>query len=91
MADPPADQEHEQRLSLVFFNGSKGDMRLRPFTESPLLQREGYVLKQGVFMQFQKLMDAGVPVRNTIKPDLPELTKIVSQVPTNKEWREARE
>jgi hypothetical protein len=39
-------------------------MGLRPFTESPLLQRRGYILKQGVFMQFKKLMDTGVPVRN---------------------------
>ncbi|TVY68814.1 Gibberellin 20 oxidase [Lachnellula suecica] len=56
VADPPADQEHEQRLSLVFFNGSKGDM------QSPLLQREGFVLKQGIFMQFKKLIDAGLSV-----------------------------
>lgn len=80
VAEPPADQQHEQRLSLVFFNGSTGDMRLRPFTgeyiflllqeqlltfgspESPLLQREGFIEHQGVFMQFKKLMDAGIPV-----------------------------
>lgn len=30
VAEPPVDQENEQRLSLVFFNGSKGDMRLKP-------------------------------------------------------------
>ncbi|KUJ14690.1 Clavaminate synthase-like protein [Mollisia scopiformis] len=62
VSEPPADQQHEQRLSLVFFNGSKGDMRLKPVTESPLIQREGFVLKQGIFMQFQRLMDAGIPV-----------------------------
>jgi len=53
VAEPPADQENEQRLSLVFFNGSKGDMRLKPAMESPLIQREGFVLKQGVFTQFK--------------------------------------
>ncbi|KAG0647219.1 Gibberellin C-20 oxidase 3 [Hyphodiscus hymeniophilus] len=75
VAEPPLDQQHEQRLSLVFFNGSTGEMRLRPFTGSPsclLTIREGFVEKQGVFMQFKRLMDAGIPV------------------PTNKEWREAQ-
>ncbi|OWP04495.1 hypothetical protein B2J93_1354 [Marssonina coronariae] len=62
VADPPEDQRHEQRLSLVLFNGSKGDMRLKPVTESPLIQREGFVLSQGVFMQFKNLMDSGIPV-----------------------------
>jgi len=62
VADPPVDQQNEQRLSLVFFNGSIGDMRLKPATESPLLQREGFILRPGVFMQFKKLMDSGVPV-----------------------------
>jgi len=62
VAEPPADQLHEQRLSLVLFNGSKGDMRLKPAMESPLIQREGFVLSQGIFQNFKKLMDAGVPV-----------------------------
>ncbi|KAF8857022.1 Clavaminate synthase-like protein [Acephala macrosclerotiorum] len=62
VSEPPIDQQHEQRLSLVLFNGSKGDMRLKPITESPLIQREGFVMKQGLFMQFKKLIDAGVPV-----------------------------
>ncbi|KAK0113789.1 hypothetical protein ONS96_014644 [Cadophora gregata f. sp. sojae] len=62
VAEPPEDQRHEKRLSLVLFNGSKGDMRLKPLTESPLIQREGFVLKQGIFMQFKNLMDSGRPV-----------------------------
>jgi isopenicillin N synthase-like dioxygenase len=63
VAEPPEDQRHEQRLSLVLFNGSKGDMRLQPAVESPLLQREGFLLRgEGVFHEFKKLMDAGVPV-----------------------------
>jgi hypothetical protein len=62
VAQPPADQEHEQRLSLVLFNASKGDMRLRPLMESPLLQREGFVLSQGIFKEFKALLDSGVPV-----------------------------
>ncbi|KAH6721204.1 hypothetical protein BKA61DRAFT_153200 [Leptodontidium sp. MPI-SDFR-AT-0119] len=62
VAEPPEDQRHEQRLSLVLFNGSKGDMRLKPMTESPLIQREGFVLKQGIFMQFKNLIDSGLPV-----------------------------
>lgn len=106
VAEPPADQENEQRLSLVFFNGSKGDMRLKPamgkfilpimglhasdlVSESPLLQREGFILKQGVFMQFKKLIDAGLPVGYSFNFFILSLTNL--QVPTNKEWREARE
>lgn len=62
VVEPPKDQQNEQRLSLVLFNGSKGELRLKPAVESPLIQREGFVLKQGVFQQFQKLIDAGIPV-----------------------------
>lgn len=35
-------------------------------TESPLIQREGFVKKEGVFMQFQKLMDAGLSVSHPV-------------------------
>lgn len=62
VTDTPADQEHCERLSLVQFNASVGDMRLTPAVQSPLLQREGFVLEQGVFKQYKKLIDAGVPV-----------------------------
>ncbi|TVY49244.1 hypothetical protein LOCC1_G000810 [Lachnellula occidentalis] len=37
-------------------------MRLKPAMESPLIQREGFVLKQGVFTQFKKLIFSGLPV-----------------------------
>ena len=30
VSEPPEDQRHEQRLSLVLFNASKGNMRLKP-------------------------------------------------------------
>ncbi|KAK5115224.1 hypothetical protein LTR85_009982 [Meristemomyces frigidus] len=62
VTDTPADQEQCERLSLVQFNGSVGDLRLAPAVQSPLLQREGFVLEQGVFKQYKKLIDAGVPV-----------------------------
>jgi isopenicillin N synthase-like dioxygenase len=63
VAEPPDDQRDEQRLSLVLFNGSKGDMRLQPAMESPLLQREGFYHRgEGVFHEWTKLMDAGLPV-----------------------------
>lgn len=62
VTDTPADQEAFQRLSIVQFNASVGDMRLAPAVESPLLQREGFVLEQGVFQQYKRLLDAGVPV-----------------------------
>ncbi|PBP20810.1 hypothetical protein BUE80_DR008431 [Diplocarpon rosae] len=78
VADPPEDQRHEPRLSLVLFNGSKGNMRLKPLTESPLIQREGFVRSQGIFLQFKNLMDSGIPVptnkewreaRKSIRPE----------------------
>lgn len=62
VTDTPADQEQCERLSLVLFNASIGDMRLAPAVESPLLQREGFVLEQGIFRQYKRLIDAGVPV-----------------------------
>lgn len=62
VADTPADQQHLQRLSLVLFNASRGDLRLQPAMESPLLQREGLVPGQGVFGEWKALMDAGIPI-----------------------------
>ena len=62
VTDTPSDQEQLERLSLVQFNASVGDMRLAPAVASPLLQREGFVAEQGVFQEYKKLIDAGVPV-----------------------------
>lgn len=59
---PPDDQLHEERLSLVLFNSSVGDLRMTPAAESPLIQREGCIEEQGVYKEFKRLMDAGVPV-----------------------------
>ncbi|RSH93583.1 hypothetical protein EHS25_007941 [Saitozyma podzolica] len=59
---PPADQAHEERLSLVLFNSSVGDLRMAPVASSPLIQREGCIEEQGVYKEFRRLMDAGVPV-----------------------------
>ncbi|CED82117.1 gibberellin 3-beta [Phaffia rhodozyma] len=59
---PPADQLNSERLSLVLFNSSVGDMRMTPAADSPLIQREGCIEEQGVYKEFKKLMDAGVPV-----------------------------
>lgn len=62
VTNTPKDQEHEQRLSLVQFNASAGHLRLAPAIESPLLQRDGFVLTQGVFQEYKRLLDAGLPV-----------------------------
>ena len=59
---PPEDQINEERLSLVLFNSSIGDLRMTPAAASPLIQREGCVEEQGVYKEFKRLMDAGVPV-----------------------------
>lgn len=77
---PPADQLHEERLSLVLFNSSVGDLRMTPAMgmclcslsspihgvdsclESPLIQREGCIEKQGVYKEFKAIIDQGVPV-----------------------------
>lgn len=67
----PEDQEHCERLSLVQFNASIGDMRLTPAVASPLLQREGFVPSQGIFQQYKKLMDAGVPVSTLVTTPTP--------------------
>ncbi|GJN83837.1 gibberellin 3-beta hydroxylase [Purpureocillium lilacinum] len=50
---PPADQLNEERLSLVLFNSSIGDLRMAPAEESALIQREGCVDEQGVYREFK--------------------------------------
>lgn len=62
VTNTPTDQEHQERLSLVQFNASAADLRLSPAVQSPLLQREGFVAEAGVFREYKRLMDAGVPV-----------------------------
>lgn len=59
---PPADQLDQERLSLVLFNSSVGDLRMTPAAESPLIQREGCIEEQGVYKEFKNIMDQGVPV-----------------------------
>ncbi|PWN52095.1 putative gibberellin 3-beta hydroxylase [Violaceomyces palustris] len=61
---PPQDQLHQERLSLVLFNSSVGDLRMTPATASPLIQREGCVEEQGVYKEFKSLMDKGMAVPN---------------------------
>lgn len=62
VADTPPDQQHLQRLSLVLFNASRGNLRLKPAMESPLLQREGVVAEQGVIKEWLAVKNAGAPV-----------------------------
>ncbi|WVQ63226.1 hypothetical protein V866_005544 [Kwoniella sp. B9012] len=59
---PPVDQLNSERLSIVQFNSSIGELRMTPAADSPLIQREGCVEEQGVYKEFKRLMDAGVPV-----------------------------
>ncbi|KAL4798595.1 hypothetical protein BDV19DRAFT_396511 [Aspergillus venezuelensis] len=56
---PPVDQLNEERLSLVLFNSSVGDLRMQPAAESPLIQREGCIEEQGVYREFRRLTEAG--------------------------------
>ncbi|KAJ5732090.1 hypothetical protein N7493_003571 [Penicillium malachiteum] len=56
---PPVDQLNEERLSLVLFNSSVGDLRMAPASDSPLIQREGCVEEQGVYKEFKRLTDEG--------------------------------
>ncbi|WWC64280.1 uncharacterized protein I303_106890 [Kwoniella dejecticola CBS 10117] len=59
---PPEDQLQSERLSLVLFNSSVGDLRMTPAKDSPLIQREGCIEEQGVYKEFKAIMDQGVPV-----------------------------
>ncbi|CAI7678871.1 unnamed protein product [Penicillium pancosmium] len=56
---PPADQLTQERLSLVLFNSSLGDLRMGPAAVSPLIQREGCVEEQGVYKEFKRLTSEG--------------------------------
>ncbi len=62
VADTPADQRHLQRLSIVQFNACIGSLRVAPVSESPLIQRQGFVLDQGVFKEYKAAMDKGLPI-----------------------------
>ncbi|ORY28193.1 hypothetical protein BCR39DRAFT_468557 [Naematelia encephala] len=59
---PPMDQINAERLSIVQFNSSVGDLRMTPAIESPLIQREGFADYQGAFREFQKTMASGIPI-----------------------------
>lgn len=48
VSEPPIDQQHEQRLSLVLFNGSKGDMRLKPITGKQAVSVKEEVMLTGI-------------------------------------------
>jgi hypothetical protein len=105
VAEPPADQQHEQRLSLVFFNGSTGDMRLRPFTGMirrlwgdillPSFSRitatttRGLCAKSRCLYAIQKTDGFG-DIGTVLACVWNLVTDGLFQVPTNKEWREAR-
>lgn len=62
---PPADQLHEDRLTLVLFNSSVGDLLMQPAWDSPLIRREGCVEDQGIYREFKKrTADKGDPPTN---------------------------
>ncbi|RPD72452.1 Clavaminate synthase-like protein [Lentinus tigrinus ALCF2SS1-7] len=42
VAAPPKDQEHVDRLGILYFSRPNNDVKLATVAESPLLQREGY-------------------------------------------------
>jgi hypothetical protein len=79
---PPADQATAERLSIVTFMSSVGDIRMTPAyseflnpspsscSDSPLIEREGCIEEQGVYKEFKRVMDLGLPP------------------PTNQQWRE---
>ncbi|RSH79555.1 hypothetical protein EHS25_007967, partial [Saitozyma podzolica] len=81
---------HEERLSLVLFNSSVGDLRMAPVASSPLIQREGCIEEQGVYKEFRRLMDAGVPSLPTSngarsrspKPPTPPTPSATGSAPT---------
>ncbi|ORY28195.1 hypothetical protein BCR39DRAFT_599155 [Naematelia encephala] len=59
---PPEDQMNDERLSIVIFNSSIGELRMEPAYESPLIQREGCIESQGAYKEFKLIRDQGVPV-----------------------------
>ncbi|WVQ78698.1 hypothetical protein IAT38_000785 [Cryptococcus sp. DSM 104549] len=60
VVEPPADQLREDRLSLILFQAVKGDLTLKPFEESPLIQRKGPVLDGTVFPAYKALVESGL-------------------------------
>ncbi|RSH83772.1 hypothetical protein EHS25_005387 [Saitozyma podzolica] len=62
VVDPPEDQLKEERLSIVLFQASEGDLRMEPAYESPLLKREGCIDSQGAYREFKKLREKGMAI-----------------------------
>ncbi|WVQ82091.1 hypothetical protein IAT38_004219 [Cryptococcus sp. DSM 104549] len=62
VVDPPEDQRNDERLSIVLFQASEGDLRMEPAYESPLLKREGCIDSQGAYREFKRLREKGVPI-----------------------------
>ena len=46
VAVPPKDQQHVDRLGLLYFSRPHNDLELSTITESPVLQREGFTKNQ---------------------------------------------
>ncbi|WWC65505.1 uncharacterized protein I303_108123 [Kwoniella dejecticola CBS 10117] len=62
VVDPPSDQQTYDRLSIVLFQASEGDLRMEPAYQSPLLQREGCFDSQGAYREFKRLREKGIPI-----------------------------
>ncbi|WWC63730.1 uncharacterized protein I303_106335 [Kwoniella dejecticola CBS 10117] len=61
VVSPPSDQQHLPRLSCAMFCSARGDLKVSPLQDSPMIQREG-LKKEGVYGEFAKLLDAGMDV-----------------------------
>jgi hypothetical protein len=90
---PPADQLHEERLSLVLFNSSVGDLRMTPAACEYNYQDLGtnhrrYANMFGPFAASPLIQREGCVEEQGVYKEFKRLTEQGQLVPTNRQWRE---
>jgi hypothetical protein len=89
---PPADQLHEERLSLVLFNSSVGDLRMAPAKGMhPLFtipEPMKHILILFVLIDSPLIQREGCIEEQGVYKEFKNRTSQGKLVPTNREWRE---
>lgn len=91
---PPADQLHEERLSLVLFNSSVGDLRMAPaaceynFQNLDRIDEECLLTLMALFAASPLIQREGCVEEQGVYKEFKRLTEQGDLVPTNRQWRE---
>jgi isopenicillin N synthase-like dioxygenase len=89
---PPVDQLHQERLSLVLFNSSVGDLRMAP-AQGKCCRRRSILTRETRFTDFELaesplIQREGCVDDQGVYSEFRKRTEKGKVVPTNREWRE---